>query len=187
MGNDLLECLKRERTGKPLDEFLKHDEEYQKSKRRYHDTLEKVRKCINKDTSQDSSIILELDEAVGDYSASYGDAAYSLGFQDGMEVDLESRKDTGREQELMEIILQDMIDLIQVHDAYKELNTNLHGQFTAYAFDEGLLGKMGRIYEVINRHLSLKYQKDDACDRENILADISMEPEERAKLLMNGE
>lgn len=27
-----------------------------------------------------------LGEAVGDYSASYGDAAYSLGFHDGMEA-----------------------------------------------------------------------------------------------------
>ena len=47
-------------------------------------------------TGMSETILLKLDEAVGDYSASYGDAAYSLGFHDGMEVGLEHRN-TGKE------------------------------------------------------------------------------------------
>lgn len=185
MEHGLLECYKRERTGKPLDKVLKHDEEYQKRKKQYHEMLEKMRKCLYEDTTRDGNIILELDEAVGDYSASYGDAAYSLGFRDGMEVGLEY-KISGKEQQTMEMTIQDMTDLIQVHDAYKELNTSLHGDFTAYAFDEGIFGKMSRIYPVITRHFLPKYQEDDMCDGEKILADTSIEPEERAKLLMMG-
>lgn len=186
MGNGLLECYKRERTGKPLDSVLKHDAEYQKKKKRYHEISEKMKnKLFHEDTSRDDNIILELDEAFGDYSASYGDAAYSLGFRDGMEIGLEY-KITGEEQKIMEMTVQDMADLIQVHDAYKSLNTSLHGNFTAYAFDEGILGKMSRIYPVIARHFLSKYQENDTHDGEKILADTSMEPEERAKILMMG-
>ncbi len=145
----------------------------------------KASMLFHEDTSQDDNIILELDEAFGDYSASYGDAAYSLGFRDGMEIGLEY-KITGEEQKIMEMTVQDMADLIQVHDAYKSLNTSLHGNFTAYAFDEGILGKMSRIYPVIARHFLSKYQENDTHDGEKILEDTSMEPEERAKILMMG-
>ena len=55
--------------GKLLDEILKQDEKYQKRKKQYEETLEEAH-----------SILFKLDEVVGDYSASYGDVAYSLGF-----------------------------------------------------------------------------------------------------------
>ena len=88
---DILEELVVQRMGKPLDEILKQDEKYQKRKKQYHEALEEIKKCLNIDDPKDLNLILKLDEAVGDYSASYGDAAYSLGFHDGMEVGLEHR------------------------------------------------------------------------------------------------
>lgn len=88
---DIVEELAVQRMGKPLDKILKQDENYQKGKKQYHEALEEIKKCLNIDNPKALNLILKLDEAVGDYSASYGDAAYSLGFHDGMEVGLEHR------------------------------------------------------------------------------------------------
>ena len=88
---DIVEKLAVQRMGKPLDEILKQDEKYQKRKKQYNEALEEIKKCLNNDNPKDLNLLLKLDEAVGDYSASYGDAAYSLGFHDGMEVGLEYR------------------------------------------------------------------------------------------------
>ena len=66
------------------------------------------------------------------------------------------------------------------------MNTSLHGDFTAYAFDEGLFGKMSRVFPVITRHFLPRYQEDDIYEGEKILADTSIEPEERARMLMMG-
>lgn len=86
-----------QRMGKPLDKILKQDEKYQKRKKKYHEVLEEIKKYLNVDNPKALSIVLKLDETVGDYSASYGDAAYFLGFHDGMEVGLEY-ENTGGEQ-----------------------------------------------------------------------------------------
>ena len=93
---DIVEEFAVQRMGKPLDEILKQDEKYQKRKKQYHETLEEIKKCFNIAHPDDLNLILKLDEAVGDCSASYGDAAYSLGFHDGMEVVLKHRN-TGKE------------------------------------------------------------------------------------------
>ena len=44
------------------------------------------------------------------------------------------------------------------------------------------MGALGRIYEVIDRHV-LESMKPDSTE---ILADTSMEPEKRAKMLLQG-
>lgn len=173
------------RMGKPLDKILKQDDKYQKRKKQYHEVLEEIKKYFNVDNPKDIRLLLKLDETVGDYSASYGDAAYSLGFHDGMEVGLE-HGNTGREQleKTMKITIEDMANLIQILDAYKALNIAFHGEYVGYTFDEGIFGKMGMIYEVINRHISPKLRENNMYEKEKILADTSLEPKERARLLM---
>lgn len=93
---DIVEEFAVKRMGKPLDKILKQDEKYQKGKEQYHEALEEIKKYLNINNPKDLNLLLKLDEAVGDYSASYGDAAYSLGFHDGMEIGLEHRN-TDRE------------------------------------------------------------------------------------------
>lgn len=88
MKDSILEHYKAERTGKPLDRILEQDAEYQKSRRQYHEIMEEMKKHLNMEDSGERGFLLKLDEIVGVYSASYGDAAYSLGFRDGMEIGL---------------------------------------------------------------------------------------------------
>lgn len=181
----IVEEFAAQRLGEPLDKTLNQDEKYQKRKKQYHEALEEIKKYLNIDNPKDLSVLLRLDEAVGDYSASYGDVAYSLGFYDGMGVGMEYGNTGGEQREkTMEITMEDMEDLIQVHDACKALNIALHGAYVAYAFNEGIFGKMGKIYEVISRHISSRFQENDVYEEERILADTSLDPKERARLLM---
>ncbi len=109
----IVEEIAVQRMGKPLDKILKQNKKYQKRKNQYHEVLEEIKIYLKVDNSKDRNILLKLDEVVGDYSASYGDVAYSLGFHDGMEISREQREKT------MKITIEDMANLIQIHDAYK--------------------------------------------------------------------
>lgn len=78
--------------------------------------------------------------------------------------------------------LQDMTDLIRIHDAYKALNMALFGGEMSLMYYEGYMGALGRIYEVIDNHV-LESMKPVSTE---ILANTSMEPEKRAKMLLQG-
>ncbi len=149
MQSCITEYYKADRSGKPMDELLKKNEEYQNSRDKCQRLLRQVREHLGS-WGQDNGLCLKLDEAVGEYSASYGDTAYTLGFHDGMGVEQEHHEiaSMGRQKEkIYRISLEDMANLIHVLDAYKELNTFLHGTEMALCFDEGILGRMGRIYK----------------------------------------
>lgn len=82
--------------------------------------------------------------------------------------------------------IQDMSDLIYVRDAYKEMNKSLHGEEMVLGFHEGYLGALGRVFRVIERNISGKWKKDDDSAM-RILDAISLSPEERTRLLLEGE
>lgn len=174
------------RSGKPMNELLKKNEEYTKSRKEYHDLLEQVKQQLSSNGKNDE-LFLKLDETVGEYSASYGDTAYTLGFHDGMEVKQEHKeivRMSRQEEKLSGFSLEDMANLICVLDAYEELNAFFCGAGMAHCFNEGILGKMSRIYKVINNHLALKFRKGETGEEQKILLDTSLEPMERARLLM---
>lgn len=186
MQSCIVDCFKENRSGEPMNELLKQNEEYKKSRDEYHNLLRQVRERLGS-KGQDDVLCLKLDDVVGEYSASYGDTAYTLGFHDGLEVGKEHKEivSMSRQEETISVFsLEDMANLIYVLDAYKELNAFLYGTEMALCFDEGILGRMGRIYKVINNHLTPKFQKEETGEEEKILSDTSLKPEERAKILM---
>lgn len=186
MQSCITDYYKVSRSGKAMNELLKKNEEYTKSRKEYHDLLEQVRQQISSH-EKDDGLFLKLDEAVGEYSASYGDTAYTLGFHDGMEAEQEHNEIAGmgrQEGKLSGFSQEDMANLICVLDAYKALNAFLYGTEIALCFDEGILGKMSRIYKIINNHLAPKFQKGETGEEEKILSDTSLEPWERVRLLM---
>lgn len=90
MQNCITEYYKAVGSGKPMNELLKQNEEYKNSRDKYHSLLQQLRERLGSQ-SEDDGLCLKLDEAVGEYSASYGDTAYTLGFHDGMEVEREHK------------------------------------------------------------------------------------------------
>ena len=78
--------------------------------------------------------------------------------------------------------LQDMTDLIRILDAYKGLSEALFGVEISLMCYEGYMGELGRLYEVIDRNV-LESMKPTSTE---ILADTSIEPGIRAKMLLQG-
>lgn len=76
--------------------------------------------------------------------------------------------------------LQDMTELIRIHDAYKALNTALYGSELVMDFEKGYIGALGRIYKVIDDNVP-KCMKSVSTD---ILSKTSIEAGERAKMLL---
>lgn len=100
MQSCITDCYRVSRSGKPMNELLKKNEDYTKSRKEYHDLLEQVKQQLSSNGENDD-LFLRLDEVVGEYSASYGDTAYTLGFHDGMEVEQEHKEIArmGRQEE----------------------------------------------------------------------------------------
>lgn len=86
------------------------------------------------------------------------------------------------EQTETRLSIQDMAELIRIHDAYKELNSALFGGEMVLGFDSGYIGALGRIYKVIDDNIP-KCMESNSTE---ILADTSIEPEQRAKMLLQG-
>ena len=85
---NLLKGISVERLGKPFDACLQRYRDFVESRERYHKLLESLKK-ERKDSLGDSEIVMQLDDAVGEYSGHYGEAAYALGFHDGLEIGIE--------------------------------------------------------------------------------------------------
>ena len=80
--------------------------------------------------------------------------------------------------------IKDMTDLVYVYDAYVAINKALFGGAVFLAFYEGNFGAISRIFNVIERNVIEELKKDDYKAAWEILDDISMTPEERAKKLL---
>ncbi len=90
--------------------------------------------------------------------------------------------------------LQDMTDLILISDAEEELEqimVIMYGTAFAVGYDEGALGKISRVFDVIWRNCRLYNDKrsiEECLDGEgrNIFEILKMDlpAEERAKLLL---
>lgn len=87
----------------------------------------------------------------------------------------------GKEENRLSI--KTMADLIRIHDAYKALNKALFGTEMTLLFHEGYIGALGRIYKVIGNHTTENMKSVST----QILADTSIEPEMRAKMLLQGD
>lgn len=86
------------------------------------------------------------------------------------------------EREEKRLGVRDMTELIQLHDTYKSLNSALFGGELVLGFDSGYIGALGRIYKVIDDNIPKCMQSNST----EILADTSIEPEQRAKMLLQG-
>lgn len=86
------------------------------------------------------------------------------------------------EKEEKRLGVRDMTELIQIHDTYKSLNSALFGSELVLGFDSGYIGALGRIYKVIDDNIPKCMQSNST----EILADTSIEAEQRAKMLLQG-
>lgn len=180
----LIREIRKERMGEPLDVQLKQNKEFMENRKQYHNMSEVLQEKLGKD-EEDRDFLIHFDEMVGEYSSSYGETAYTLGFHDGLNLGLEHGKyrKGKKAEEISALSVEDMTQLIYILDAYKSLNKSLLGEETTLGFHEGILGTLGRIYKIIGNHIPEEMRMGEYLEQDEILSDLSLEPEERAKRL----
>ncbi len=101
--------------------------------------------------------------------------------------DTEHKPTSGYECETKEpagIDLEDMVHLVYIMDAYRQLNITCCGEEIMMGFNEGCIGALSRIYRVIEHNTCTELRQNDFAEGDEVLLDISLSPEERAKKLL---
>ena len=167
---NLMKDIVASRMSGQLECHLEKDEEFKKCKKSFLLLFDKMQKKLD-GNKKENKLLDEMNKAMNDYICKYGEAAYCLGFHDGME-------------ELPCIGVEDMTHLIYIMDAYRELNIAFCGEEMMLGFDEGCIGALSRIYKVIAHNVCAEMRENDFAKEDEVLLDASLTPEERAKKLL---
>lgn len=117
------------------------------------------------------------------YSSLYGEEAYLLGVEDGMQIATE------RQIRMKKSVLsvRDMTHLIYMYDAIKKLNTVLLGAWEIDGRSDGVMGTLDRVLDIIEDGVCSEiklFGEDESFEYlYKILDDQEITPEERAKRL----
>lgn len=114
--------------------------------------------------------------------------AYNAGFRDGVDTGIRyedcEEKSVYMEKEQHAISVEDMTDLLTIYEAYQTMIVTLIGEETILGYDKGCLGAMTRVLAVIENNASKDLKEEDIDD---IVLDISLEVEEKARKLLGME
>ncbi len=123
-------------------------------------------------------------DSIGRYNYSYGEAAYRLGYEDGVRVGMEQKAAGKRSM----FSLEDMADMVRMYDAVKQLNITLFGHNEYHKKEEGVLGALDRVYYIIHNGIGcmLEFLGENESDESItfILDEVEDTPERRARMLL---
>ena len=185
---NLMDDIIANRMAEPLERLLEKDGEFQECRKDFFGLFRKLKKKLA-DSKKMGRLLDEMDKTMRNYTCSYGKAAYSLGFHDGMDMGIEHVTNQRKECETNEssgISLEDMIHLVYIMDAYRELNIAFCGEEMMLGFDEGCIGSLSRVYKVIAHNVCAQMRENDFAGEDKVLLDTSLSPEERARRLLGN-
>ena len=168
------------RTGEALEEELKKAGHHKKLKE-IADITKVWRKGMAKETLE---LYNKVEDKVMQYISFYAETAYRLGIKDGVSLGMEQGAD-GKKTILS---LEDMVHIMHIYDAVKKLNLIMLGEDGVYDKEEGILGTLGRICDLVYNGASCKLWllgEDEADERISYILDKpGCTPEERAAMLL---
>ncbi len=124
-----------------------------------------------------------LQEAQIKYNIVYGEAAYCLGYSDGEKVGMEKGADGNHTI----LTVRDMSYLITMYEAIRKMNKTLLGKFELHTKDEGVLGALECVMDVIDSGMAEQYKllgEAEAAKIGSVLNDDTLLPGEKAKILL---
>lgn len=125
-----------------------------------------------------------VEESLLKYNIAYGETAYCLGYSDGVENGMQR----GADGKSTILSIKDMSYLVNAYDAIRKMSTTLLGKFELHTKEEGVMGALDCILDVIEHGVSKEYsclEDDELTIVVDILNDDASTPEERAKRLLN--
>ncbi len=139
--------------------------------------------ALLKETPQEQPEAVKMAyDAIPELMYTYGMTAYHLGYSDGI---LTGNVKTGGRTVFT---LEDMCNLVIIYDAVKQLNITVLGSMEARSKNEGILGALDRVYDVIasgtGMEIKLSGGEEEAGFIGHVLDDRTKTAEERAKLLL---
>lgn len=163
------------RTGEVLEARLRGSEKFQQQVKALHEAS----KAFSKGSGMSKrcwKLYDILEDEWTKYNILYGEEAYRLGFEDGVQV--ASERQIRVEGSVLSV--KDMTHLIYLYDAIRELNKLLFGEWEIHGRDGGIIGVIedGTCAEVRMRGEDEMYE----C-LTDILDNPGMTPEERAEKL----
>ena len=185
--NETTKEITQVRMEKALEKFLWENEDYVESRNEYHKYFGELKERLS-GSKEDEAFLMKFDEVIGAYSSRYEETIYSLGFHDGLGMGMEHTEyQKGSIQEKKgcgEFTEKDMIHLIYMYDAYRELCTVLFGVVIAPELKDGVIGAFSRAFTMIEEHVPVEKRRGEYSEEDRILGDREKSPEEKAKLLL---
>lgn len=176
--------LVRNRMGEPLETMLQKDHKHMQKQKELSNVLYKYWNKCPRTKRQRVREDNKIWDSIGRYNYSYGEAAYRLGYEDGVRVGME-KKAAGKRSMFS---LEDMTDMVRMYDAVKQLNITLFGHNEYHEKEDGVLGALDRVYFIIHNGIGcmLEFLGDDESDESitYILDEVDDTPERRAKMLL---
>lgn len=170
------------RTGEALEARLRDSGTFRQQMKSLHEAS----KAFSKDSGmlkKGWKLYDRLEDEWTKYNILYGEEAYRLGFQDGVQ--------TASEREIRAkgsvLSFTDMTHLVYLYDAVKKLNMFLLGEWDNYDRDSGVLKELDRVCRVIEdgvcAEIRLRSEDESYECLTGILDNSAIAPEERAKML----
>lgn len=170
------------RTGEPLEARLKNSDSFRQQMKSLH----KASKAFTRDSvisDECWKAFDRLEDEWSKYNIRYGEESYRLGFEDGAR--LVSEKAIRMEGSVLDV--KDMTHLVYVYDSIKKLNKLLLGEWEIHGRDDGVLGELDRVCDVIEDGVCAEIRLRGADEMYEFLTDIlddaGKAPEERARML----
>ena len=170
------------RTGEALEARLRDSDTFREQMK----CLREASKAFSKDSGlskKDWKLYDALENEWTKYNIQYGEEAYRLGFEDGVQI--ASEREIRAKGSVLSF--QDMTHLIYLYDAVKKLNMFLLGEWDNYDRDRGTLKDLDRVCKVIENgacaEIRLRGEDETYECLTDILDNSEIPPEERAKML----
>lgn len=174
------------RVGEPLEQRLRKSERFRQQTQSLSNTSKEFAENFIL-SEKDKTLFERMDDAWSEYSSVYGEEAYRMGFEEGVQLAAE------RTIRVKGSVLSagDMTHLVYVYDAIKKLNELLLGTWDIHDRECGILEELDRVCDVIESGVCAEMRllgEDEMHERlEDILDNSEMTSKERAERLVGAD
>lgn len=178
-----IEEIVKARMGEALEEELKKNAHFLQKQTEWRNAAKRFDGMVSM-TKEQWLALQQVEDAFLEYNMSYGEAAYRKGLSDGILIGAEQEADGSKSV----LALEDMANLISIYDAVRQLKQVLLGRMDEYWGAAGAFSVFEYVFNIIDNATCSKIKflgESEAAEIiTGVLADETMQPEEKARQLL---